>query len=172
MKLDERFLDTDLGKSLIECLDGYRNAMLYSNRYKIESYTNKLKSLFMIIGAKYDVTLIFYQDKSYYAIAVDGEPDYVIKIYKRGVMNMEMNASEFFNSEFGQSLIECLSSYDEAVLDGDYYYQDIYYRQLEVYISALKFMYGIEYRYIRSPGYYGLLPENSTDFLIKVNIRR
>lgn len=85
---------------------------------------------------------------------------------------MEMNTNEFLNSEFGQSLIECLSSYDEAILDSDYYYQDIYYRQLEVYISALKFMYGIEYRYIRSPEYYGLIQENSEDFLIKVNIRR
>lgn len=172
MKLEEGFLETDLGKSLTELLNCYYNAILYSNSYKIESYRNKLKSLFSTIESTYDVKLIFYKGESCYAIGVDGESDYLIKLYTRGVMNMEMNTNEFLRSEFGQSLIECLSSYDEAVLDGDYYYQEIYYRQLEVYISALKFMYGIEYRYIRSPEYYGLLPENSTDFLIKVNIRR
>lgn len=172
MKLDERFLATKLGKSLTECLKCYYNANLYSNRYKIELYRNRLKLIFSNIETTYGVELILYDDKSYYAIGIYGEPDYLIKLYKRGVMNMEINTNDFLHSEFGQSLIECLSSYDEAFLDCDSYYQDIYYRQLEVYISALKFMYGIEYRYIRNSKYYGLLQENSMDYLIKVNIRR
>ncbi len=99
---------------------------------------------------------------------------------EREVNSMKLNKERFLRTELGSSLKDCVTSWDIA-LDAcreHAYYTDEYKRnrkvadwcqaQWKVYKMAIQQFYGVEYCFTRTDKYYGLVTENETDWLFKV----
>lgn len=93
---------------------------------------------------------------------------------------MKLNKERFLKTELGGALKECITSWDIS-LDAcrkHEYYTDEYKRgrkaadwcqaQWEVYKMAIRQFYGVEYCFTRTDTYYGLVTEDETDWLFKV----
>lgn len=93
---------------------------------------------------------------------------------------MKLNKERFLRTELGSSLKECITSWDKALdtCRGYAYYTDEYKRarkvadwcqaQWEVYKMAMQQFYSIEYHFTRTDKYYGLVTNDETDWLFKV----
>lgn len=101
---------------------------------------------------------------------------------------MQLNKEEFLKTELGGSLDECIKSWDAAIigrkenrpgtvsgdsvseLDYEYFNHtcDLCQAQWEVFQLAIKQFYGIEYHFSRTDEYFGLVTEDETDWLMKV----
>ena len=99
---------------------------------------------------------------------------------EREVNGMKLSKERFLRTELGGGLKDCITSWDIA-LDAcrkHAYYTDEYKRsrkvadrcqaQWGVYKMAIKQFYGVEYCFTRTDKYYGLVTENETDWLFKV----
>ena len=93
---------------------------------------------------------------------------------------MKLNKEEFLTTKLGKELKECLTKWDEALearrryLEWTAEYQMenmVAVRcsiQYEVYQMALKQFYGIEYHFTRTDEYFGMVTEDESDWLFKV----
>lgn len=93
---------------------------------------------------------------------------------------MKMNKEKFLKTELGSSMIECVKAWDHALEEQwihDYSSEE-YKRgmqsalwcqaQWEVYKMALQQFYGIEYHFSRTDEYFGIVTEDESDWLFKV----
>lgn len=93
---------------------------------------------------------------------------------------MKLNKERFLKTELGGALKECITSWDIS-LDAcrkHEYYTDEYKRgrkaadwcqaQWEVYKMVIQQFYGVEYCFTRTDTYYGLVTQDETDWLFKV----
>ena len=93
---------------------------------------------------------------------------------------MYFNKERFMSSELGCSLDSCIRLLDNSLnqLSGYPYGSTIYtyekkcvercFAQWDVYKMAIKQFYGIEYNFTRTDEYFGLVTEDETDWLIKI----
>lgn len=93
---------------------------------------------------------------------------------------LKLNKEKFLKTELGGELDSCIRAWDEA-LDNQIVYpygtvphedaaKTAYWcqAQWEVYKIAIKQFYGIEYCFTHTDEYFGLVTEDETDWLIKV----
>lgn len=93
---------------------------------------------------------------------------------------MKMNKEKFLKTELGGNLKDCITSWDVA-LSGcrKYRYDTEEYKrerkvadwcqaQWEVYKMTIRQFYGIEYCFSRTDEYYGVVTEDETDWLFKI----
>ncbi len=93
---------------------------------------------------------------------------------------MKMSKEKFLKTEVGAELKSCIISWDKA-LDScrNYSYMNDEYKrarntanwcqaQWEVYKMVIRQFYGIEYNFTRPDEYFGLVTEDETDWLFKV----
>lgn len=93
---------------------------------------------------------------------------------------LKLNKEEFLKTELGISLSGCIKSWDEA-LDNQaaYPYGSEAHRSAylnaklcqarwEVFQMVIKQLYGVEYHFTRTDEYFGVVTEDETDWLIKV----
>ncbi len=93
---------------------------------------------------------------------------------------MKFNKDKFMKTEIGGSMEECIKAWD-AALEGCGKHQEIteeYKRhrktaqwcqaQWEVYKMMLRQFYGMEYSFTRTDEYFGIVTEDETDWLMKV----
>ena len=111
---------------------------------------------------------------------VSGVP-VIVKASKKQRNTTELNKEDFLKTELGASLDECIKAWDIALQDKKkYWYETEEYRksektanwcqaQWEVYKLMIKQFYGIEYNFTRTNEYFGLVTEDETDWLIKIN---
>lgn len=96
---------------------------------------------------------------------------------------MKMNKEKFFKTEFGAELESCIKSWDIALdnlrkcREDDRWMKerkvaDWCQAQWEVYQMAIRQFYGIEYHFTRTDEYFGLVTEDETDWLFKVERQR
>ncbi len=95
---------------------------------------------------------------------------------------MKMNKEKFLKTELGSSMKECVTAWDKWLTElrkfsignlGSEYREmrkaaDWCQAQFEVYQMAVKQFYGIEYHFSRTDEYFGLVTEDETDWLFKV----
>ena len=94
---------------------------------------------------------------------------------------MKMNKDKFLKTELGHGLDICIRTWDKALdnqrkyLRGTIPYVDEKkvanwcQAQWEVYKIAIKQFFGVEYFFTRTDEYFGLVTEDETDWLIKIN---
>ena len=94
---------------------------------------------------------------------------------------MKLNKEKFLKTELGSEMEACIIAWDKA-LEGcrniNEYHTDEYKRnrkaadrcqaQWKVYKMAIRQFYGIEYCFSRTDEYFGLVTEDETDWLMKV----
>lgn len=93
---------------------------------------------------------------------------------------MKMNKAKFLKTELGGTLKDCITSWDTALSNcRKYGYKTEEYKrerkvadwcqaQWEVYKMAIRQFYGIEYCFSRTDEYYGIVTEDETDWLFKI----
>lgn len=91
---------------------------------------------------------------------------------------MKLNKERFLKTELGSSLVECVRAWDyyiqnrsNIVLEGIvdiHLASSLCQAQWEVFKTAIKQLYGIEYCFTRTEDYYGLVTEDETDWLFKI----
>lgn len=92
---------------------------------------------------------------------------------------LKLNKEKFLETELGSELDNFIRAWDEALDKLEYPYGTIPYEnasgtvyrcraQWKVYQMAIKQFYGIEYYFTRTDEYYGLVTEDETDWLLKV----
>lgn len=81
---------------------------------------------------------------------------------------MEMNKELFIKTEFGTEMCNCIDCWDLYLERMEYRSADLCQAQWEVYKLALKHFYGIEYHFTRTDEDYGIVTEDYSDWLYKV----
>lgn len=99
---------------------------------------------------------------------------------------MKLNKEKFLKTELGESLNNCIWSWDAALMGrederqavalGDSVREyknfdhicDLCQAQWEIFQLAIKQFYGVEYHFSRTDEYFGLVTEDETDWLLKV----
>ncbi len=81
---------------------------------------------------------------------------------------MKMNKGKFLETELGSSLMECVTAWDKWIEIGDRKAALWCQAQWEVYQMAVKQFYGIEYHFTRTDEYFGVVTEDETNWLFKV----
>lgn len=86
---------------------------------------------------------------------------------------MYFNKEKFLKTELGCSLDSCIRLLDNSLNQLSCYpYEkkcvERCFAQWDVYKMAIKHFYGIEYNFTRTDEYFGLVTEDETDWLIKI----
>ena len=93
---------------------------------------------------------------------------------------LELNKREFLQSDLGQALIDVIISWDQALDESRHYYQQtpefeywnkvalINREEWEIFKKTLYHFYGIEYYFTRTDEYFGVVTEDETNWLIKI----
>lgn len=81
---------------------------------------------------------------------------------------MKFNKEEFLKSEFGTAMQECVANWDKHLSEGNRIAAGQYMAQWLVYRLALRQFYGKEYCFSRTDDYFGIVTEDETDWLMKV----
>lgn len=93
---------------------------------------------------------------------------------------LKLNKKEFLQSDLGQELINVIISWDQALNEVRYYRaqtQEFKYwkninqirsAQWHIFQDTLNHFYGIKYYFSRTDEYFGLVTEDETDWLIKI----
>lgn len=96
---------------------------------------------------------------------------------------MKMNKEKFLKTELGSSMIECVKAWDHWINESKRYAYNLMtnreYKyakegatrcqaQWEVYQMTLQQFYGIEYHFSRTDECFGIVTEDESDWLFKV----
>lgn len=81
---------------------------------------------------------------------------------------LKLNKEKFLKTELGAELDSCIKSWDAALESNDREVSTWCQAQWEVYKMTIKQFYGVEYCFTRTDEYFGLVTEDETDWLIKV----
>ena len=93
---------------------------------------------------------------------------------------MKLNKEEFLTTKLGEELKECIAEWDEALearrrcIEGTEEYQRLdrvalwCFAKYEVFQMVLKEFYGTEYHFTRTDEYFGMVTEDESDWLFKV----
>lgn len=93
---------------------------------------------------------------------------------------LKLNKREFLQSDLGQTLIKVITLWDEALIELRHYHPQtpefkywdkvslINRERWEIFQRTLYHFYGIEYHFTRTDEYFGLVTEDETDWLIKI----
>lgn len=97
---------------------------------------------------------------------------------------LKLNKEKFLETELGSELDYCIRAWDAALekqiifphetIPYENASRTVYRCQArwEVYQMAIKQFYGIEYHFTRTDEYFGLVTEDETDWLLKVERKR
>ena len=80
---------------------------------------------------------------------------------------MKMNKERFLKTELGIGLRECVTAWNKWIDEGDRSAASWCGAQWEVYKTAIKQFYGIEYYFSRTEEYYGICTEDEQNWLYK-----
>ena len=86
----------------------------------------------------------------------------------KGRTKMKMNKEKFLKTELGSSMKECVAAWDKWLEIGDRKAEYWCQAQWEVYQMALRQFYGIECHLTRTDEYFGIVTEDESDWLFKV----
>lgn len=81
---------------------------------------------------------------------------------------MQMNKEKFLKTELGIGLRECVTAWNKWIDEGGRSAASWCGAQWEVYKTAIKQFYGIEYHMTRTDEYFGVVTEDERDWLFKV----
>lgn len=95
---------------------------------------------------------------------------------------MKLNKEKFLKTEFGAGLKKCVTAWDKSltelrklsirVADREYVKErkaaNWHQAQWEVYQTAMRQFYEVEYHFSRTDKYFGVCTEDETDWLFKV----
>lgn len=80
----------------------------------------------------------------------------------------KMNKKNFLKSELGSHMKECVTAWDNWIGMGERKAAAWCQAQWEVYQMAIKHFYGVEYHFTRTDEYFGVVTEDESDWLFKV----
>ena len=80
----------------------------------------------------------------------------------------KMNKENFLKSELGSHMKGCVTAWDNWVSMGEKKAATWCQAQWEVYQMAIKQFYGVEYHFTRTDEYFGVVTEDESDWLFKV----
>lgn len=80
----------------------------------------------------------------------------------------KLNKEKFLKTEFGSNMKECVTAWDKWLSIGDRKAAEWCQAQWEVYKAAIRQFYGVEYFFTRTDEYFGVVTEDETDWLFKV----
>lgn len=80
----------------------------------------------------------------------------------------KMNKENFLKSELGSHMKACVTAWDNWVSMGEKKAATWCQAQWEVYQMAIKQFYGVEYHFTRTDEYFGVVTEDESDWLFKV----
>lgn len=75
---------------------------------------------------------------------------------------------KFLKTEFGSEMINCINCWEKAINEKDFQKSIFFQGQWEVYQLALKQFYGIDYSFTRTNDYYGIVKNDESDWLYKI----
>ena len=81
---------------------------------------------------------------------------------------MKLNKEKFLKTELGAEMANCIDCWDLYLSKKDYESALICQAQWTIYQMAIKQFYGVEYHFTRTDDYYGIVTEDETDWLYKV----
>lgn len=81
----------------------------------------------------------------------------------------KMNKDRFLKTELGSGLKECITAWDKWIKEGDDRAAVWCQAQWEVYKMAVQQIYGIEYCFTRTDEYFGVVTEDESDWLFKID---
>lgn len=84
MKLNKlELLNSDYGKSIIECLYNYNEAVLDCDKHLIDVYSYQIQVHLLTLEAVFGIKYTYIRNDEYYGLFPENEHDYLIKVYIR-----------------------------------------------------------------------------------------
>lgn len=80
----------------------------------------------------------------------------------------KMNKEKFIQTTFGSEMCNCIDYWDLCLSTKSYDRAKLCQKQWYVYQMALKQFYGVDYYFVRTSEYYGIVTEDYKDWLYKV----
>ena len=81
---------------------------------------------------------------------------------------MKMNKEKFLKTELGAEMTNCIDCWDLYLSKKDHESALLCQAQWTIYKMAIKQFYSIEYHFTRTDDYYGIVTEDESDWLYKV----